>query len=207
MIAFLDGILAAPGPDAVIAIADGAVGLDVLLSERGAAALPAVGERVRLWTHLSVREDGWTLFGFLSREERTMFRLLVTVSGVGPKVALGMLSGATPAEIARSLANGDEKALARLPGIGKKSAARLVVELGQRVPQELAAVEAAVAAGRGPGGDRELEDALAVLTAMGLPLTRAETLLETVREATPELASDAQAWVRAALGGMDAPGR
>jgi Holliday junction DNA helicase RuvA len=205
VIAFVDGILIRAGTEAVIAVGEGAVGLDLLLSARGAGQLPQVGERVKLWTHLSVREDGWTLFGFPSVEERTMFRLLVSVSGVGPKVALGMLSGAAPADIARDLANGDEKALARLPGIGKKSAARLVVELGQRVPSDLVAT--VTAATPAAGAEGPLTDALAVLAAMGLPAARAETLLETVRQARPELADDAQAWVRAALTGLDAPGR
>lgn len=207
MIAFVDGILMSPGPDAVVAVGEGSVGLDVLLSVRGAAELPAVGERVRLWTHLSVREDGWTLFGFPTVEERTMYRLLIGVTGVGPKVALGMLSGAAPAEIAGHLARGDEKALARLPGIGKKSAARLVVELGQRVPTELTAVVAATADGGPARASSEFADALAVLTAMGLPSTRAEALLHETSRVEPALADDAQAWVRAALGGLESPGR
>ena len=96
--------------------------------------LPNMGEEIKLFTHLAVREDHWSLFGFVEAEERAMFRLLISVSGIGPKVALGMLSRATARDIAAFLRTGDEKALATLPGIGKKSAARLVVELGQRVP-------------------------------------------------------------------------
>jgi len=203
MIAFVDGTLVQGGREAVVAVSDGAVGLDLLMSDLGAEQLPAVGERVRLWTHLSVREDGWTLFGFPSLDERAMFRLLVSVTGVGPKVALGMLSGASPADIARYLASGDEKSLTKLPGIGKKSAARLVVELGQRVPAGLAAGETAVTA-QAVGG---LGEALDVLAAMGLPAVRAESLLLDARNARPDVADDVQTWVRAALSGMGSPGK
>jgi len=203
MIAFVDGTLVQGGREAVVAVSDGAVGLDLLMSDLGAEQLPAVGERVRLWTHLSVREDGWTLFGFPSLDERAMFRLLVSVTGVGPKVALGMLSGAAPTDIARFLATGDEKSLTKLPGIGKKSAARLVVELGQRVPAALAAGDTAATA-QAVGG---LGEALDVLAAMGLPAVRAESLLLDARNARPDVAEDVQTWVRAALSGMGSPGK
>jgi Holliday junction DNA helicase RuvA len=204
VIAFVDGILVQGGREAVVAVGDGGVGLDLALSERGAEKLPAVGERVRLWTHLSVREDGWTLFGFPALEERAMFRLLVTVSGIGPKVALGMLSGADAATIAGYLRNGDEKSLARLPGIGKKSAARLVVELGQRVAGALGSVAADARAGAGSG---PLGEALEVLQAMGVAPVQAEALLHQARKVRPEVADDVEAWIRAALGGLGAPGR
>ncbi|MCP4572595.1 MAG: Holliday junction branch migration protein RuvA [bacterium] len=195
MIAFVEGTLVESGPAAVVAVGGG-LGLDVQLSALGASHLPPVGESVRLWTHLAVREDAWSLYGFVTVEEREMFRLLITVSGVGPKVALGMLSKAAPEAIAAHLRTGDEKALTALPGIGKKSAARLVVELGQRVP------EAAAAAGdpaAPTGGDTALGEALAVLAAMGLPPARGEMALLKARRESPDLAEDTEAWVRAAL--------
>jgi Holliday junction DNA helicase RuvA len=133
-----------------------------------------------------------------------MFRLLVTVSGIGPKVALGMLSGADAATIAGYLRNGDEKSLARLPGIGKKSAARLVVELGQRVAGALGSVAADARAGAGSG---PLGEALEVLQAMGVAPVQAEALLHQARKVRPEVADDVEAWIRAALGGLGAPGR
>ena len=193
MIAFLDGILVSGGTEAVVAVGGG-LGLDVRVSALCAEALPAVGEPVRLWTHLAVREDAWSLYGFVDGAEREMFRLLITVSGVGPKVALGMLSRAAPDAIAGNLRTGDEKALAKLPGIGKKSAARLVVELGQRVPEITASAFAGGAADRGGLGE-----ALEVLGAMGLPPVRAEAALIRAREADAEVASNVENWVRAAL--------
>jgi len=195
MIAFVDGILVSGGTEAVVSV--GGLGLDVHVTALGAERLPAPGEAVRLWTHLAIREDAWSLYGFPDPDERAMFRLLISVSGVGPKAALGMLSAATPAEVARYLRTGDEKALAKLPGIGRKSAARLVVELGQRVP---AVPGPAAADGETErAGGAGLGDALAVLGAMGLPPARAEAALLKARGADPQVSDETERWVRAAL--------
>ncbi len=191
MISFLEGRLLTAGTEAVVQV--GGIGLQVQLSALTAELLPPPGQDVRLWTHLSVREDGWSLFGFIDPGEREMFRLLISVSGIGPKVAMSMLSRAPAAEIARYLGSGDEKALAGLPGIGKKSAARLVVELGRRVP-DLPAADGDLDAGSGP-----LSEGLAVLAAMGLPRALAENALRRARSEEPELAGDVEGWVRAAL--------
>ena len=196
MFAFLEGILVDGGTEAVIAVGGG-VGLDVQLSAVSAQQLPAAGQQVRLWTHLAVREDQWSLYGFVTQEERAMFRLLITVSGIGPKGAIGMLSKVTASDLALYLRTGDEKALTQLPGVGKKSAARLVVELGQRVPEMPGAgVEGAVAGAR-PGG--ALGEAAAVLGAMGMSPAQAELALHKARQANPEAAGDIETWVRAAL--------
>lgn len=203
MIAFLDGIVVSGGTDAVVSVGGG-IGLDVHLSEAAAAELPAPGEPVRLWTHLVVREDAWSLYGFLDPAERAMFRLLQTVSGVGPKVALGMLSKAGAAEIAACLRSGDEAQLARLPGIGKKTAARLVVELGNRVA-ELPGAAAGAAGGAGGALTEGASAALAVLGAMGLPPGQAEQALLRARQADPAAAEDTETWVRAALRQLRAP--
>ena len=192
---FLEGTLISGGTEAVVAVGGG-IGLDVVLSAQSAEQLPHPGEPVRLWTHLAVREDNWSLYGFVGADERAMFRLLISVSGVGPKVALGLLSRAKADEIASYLRTGDEKSLTGLPGIGKKSAARLVVELGQRVP-ELQNVAASGGAATGPGSG--LAEAMAVLGAMGLPPARAEQALVKARGENPDLASDLEAWVRVAL--------
>jgi len=195
MIAFLEGTLISGGTEAVVAVGGG-IGLDVQLSVLSAAKLPAPGEPVRLWTHLAVREDNWSLYGFVEAEERAMFRLLISVSGVGPKVALGMLSRAPGRDIAAYLRTGDEKALATLPGIGKKSAARLVVELGQRVPE-------AGIGDRGPDlvhtSPEGLAHAMSVLVAMGLPPARAEQALLRARQNQSDLEQDLEKWVKTAL--------
>ncbi|MBK6732903.1 MAG: Holliday junction branch migration protein RuvA [bacterium] len=195
MIAFLEGIVVTGGTDAVVSVGGG-IGLEVHLSTAAAAELPAPGEPVRLWTHLVVREDAWSLYGFLDPSERGMFRLLQTVSGIGPKVALGMLSKAGATEIAACLRGGDESALSRLPGIGKKTAARLVVELGNRLPELPQAGDGTGAAGARSAGAAA---ALAVLGAMGLAPGQAEQALQRAKQADPAAAADTETWVRAAL--------
>lgn len=199
MIAFLDGILAAAGTEAIVTIGGG-VGLDVRISAMSADRLPAVGQPVKLWTHLTVREDNWSLYGFIDAEERAMFRLLISVSGVGPKVAMGMLSKVSGDEIAQALRTGDEKALVRLPGIGKKSAARLIVELGQKIPESvLGGMDISGELATAPGG---LSEALAVLQAMGLQPAQAEQALMKARQNNPEVAENLEGWVRSALRGI-----
>ncbi|MEN8007718.1 MAG: Holliday junction branch migration protein RuvA [Candidatus Krumholzibacteriota bacterium] len=196
MIAFLEGTLVTGGTEAVVSVGGG-IGLDVQLSSLSAEQLPAPGEPVRLWTHLAVREDNWSLYGFVEAEERSMFRLLISVSGVGPKVALGMLSRASGRDIASYLRTGDEKSLTRLPGIGKKSAARLVVELGQRVPEaDLGEGPAGISAGGAPDGMRQ---ALAAMGAMGLAPARAEQALLRARQVDDQIDRDLERWVKAAL--------
>lgn len=197
MFAFLDGKLISGGTEAVVAVGGG-IGLDVQLSAVSAAQLPEPGVEVRLWTHLAVREDQWSLYGFVSQEERAMFRLLITVSGIGPKVALGMLSKVPAAELALYLRTGDEKALTRLPGVGRKSAARLVVELGQRVPTEIGP-PGEPGAGAATTADGPLLEAVAVLGAMGLGPGPAEQALLRARREDPVLAENLENWVRAAL--------
>ena len=159
-----------------------------------------MGQPIKLWTHLTVREDNWSLYGFIDAEERAMFRLLISVTGVGPKVAMGMLSKASGDVIAQALRMGDEKALVRLPGIGKKSAARLIVELGQKVPDlVLGGIDQAGGQMAAPGG---LSEALSVLQAMGLAPVAAEQALMKARQSNPEVAEDLEVWVRAALRGI-----
>lgn len=202
MIAFLDGILVAGGCEAVVAVGGGGIGLDVHLSANSSGQLPVLGAKVRLWTHLSVREDQWNLYGFIDEAERAMFRLLISVSGIGPKVALGMLSKATPADLAHYLRSGDEKSLMALKGVGKKSAARLVVELSSRIPEDLVAPLDGAAMGPGPGSAApggSLGEAIAVLGAMGLPPGQAETALQKARQISPEITDSIEDWVRAAL--------
>ncbi len=200
MIAFVEGTLVEAGPPAVVAVGDGGVGLALQLTTRASAELPAAGARVRFWTHLVTREDGWTLYGFPGREELALFRLLIGVNGVGPKLALSALSGASAAEIVLYLRSGDEQGLTRLPGIGRKTAARLVVELGERAAQELGAM-ALSGSGRdgSSGGADPLREAMAVLEAMGLPPARAEQALRAARERDAGAVVDVENWVRRAL--------
>ena len=128
MIAFLDGTLA--GKTLASAFVNvGGVGFDVGMSQAGLAKLPATGEHVTVHTYLQVRDDGMSLFGFLSLEEKALFEKLITVSGVGPKVALAALSSYAPSQLADLIAAQDVAAVQRIPGVGKKTASRIILEL------------------------------------------------------------------------------
>ena len=132
MIGFLRGQLVAKQPPTVLIDVNG-VGYDVDVPMSTFFQLPALGEDVRIFTHLAVREDAHTLYGFASEDERRLFRTLLKVSGIGAKLALGILSGASAEEFVAAVQRGDVAALTRLPGIGKKTAERLVVELRDRL--------------------------------------------------------------------------
>ncbi|MBQ9043696.1 MAG: Holliday junction branch migration protein RuvA [Eggerthellaceae bacterium] len=128
MIAFLDGTVA--GKTLVSAFVNvNGVGFEVGMSSSGLAKLPPVGERVVVHTYMQVRDDGMSLFGFLSLEEKALFEKLITVSGVGPKVALAALSSYAPDQLADLIAAQDVAAVQRIPGIGKKTASRIILEL------------------------------------------------------------------------------
>jgi Holliday junction DNA helicase RuvA len=142
MIASLRGELAHVGKDAVVVDVNG-VGYQVLLSQRHLAELPELGGTVRLHTHLVHREDAMILIGFPSLEERELFLLLTGVSGVGAKTALGLLSALTVPEVVGSVVGNDPRALARAPGVGKKTAERIVLELREKLREGQPSREAA----------------------------------------------------------------
>ena len=111
------------------------VGYEVLVSLGTFFDLPEIGAGVTLHTHFVVRDDAQLLFGFSSLQERILFRTLIKVNGVGPKMALGILSGMTAGEFAHAIRNDDVATLVRLPGVGKKTAERLIVEMKDRMPK------------------------------------------------------------------------
>lgn len=131
MIAFVNGRVAAAGPDGAV-IEVGGVGLSVLCSPATLAGL-RVGDHAHVATSLVVREDSLTLYGFADDDERSVFELLQTASGVGPRVALAMLATHTPNTLRRAVATEDVTALTKVPGIGKKGAQRIVLELKDRL--------------------------------------------------------------------------
>jgi Holliday junction DNA helicase RuvA len=132
MIGFLSGKLQSRTDDTLI-VNVGGVGFRVRVSTSTSAGLGAIGSEVQLFTHLRVREDELSLYGFATEEELHLFEMLMTVSGVGPKVALGVLSAAPIATLKIALAEGNVDALTAVPGIGKKTAQRLVLELKGKI--------------------------------------------------------------------------
>ena len=136
MIGRLTGTLAAKTPPQVL-VDVGGVGYEVDVPMSSFYNLPALGERVTLLTHFVVREDAQVLFGFLSQEERSTFRLLVKISGVGPRTALSILSGLSVDELARAVSLQESARLIKVPGIGKKTAERLLLELKGKLGPDL----------------------------------------------------------------------
>jgi Holliday junction DNA helicase RuvA len=142
--------------------------------------LPAVGEEVKLLTHLVVREDAHVLYGFASEDERRLFRSLIKVSGVGPKIALALLSGISVAAFAECIQREDIAALTRVPGVGRKTAERLIVELRDR----LAAAGATGPTGIRAAGATAESEAYNALVALGYRPAEATRLLKAVGPGT-----------------------
>ena len=132
MIGRLRGTIAAKEVDRTV-LDVGGVGYEVAVTPRALAELPGVGEQAVLHTHLHVREDQMSLFGFTADEERDLFRLLLGASGVGPKVALAMCGTLRPAELKQAVMTEDTDTLTMVPGIGKRTAQKLIIELRPRL--------------------------------------------------------------------------
>ncbi len=179
MIGFLEGRIASKAPPQ-LTIDVGGVGYEVEAPMSTFYHLPAVGGAVRLLTHLVVREDAHVLYGFATEEERGLFRNLLKVSGVGPKIALALLSGLSADAFARCIQHQDAAALTRVPGIGRKTAERLIVEMRDRlsVPGE-----AANAPGRPPPASPAGE-AFDALVALGYRPAEASRLLGAIAPGT-----------------------
>ncbi len=159
MIGRLTGLLAAKQPPQIL-LDVGGVGYEIDVPMSSFYHLPALGERVSLVTHLVVREDAQQLFGFLSEKERTAFRELIRITGIGPKLALSVLSGMNVDELAQCVALQDAARLTRVPGIGRKTAERLLLELKGKLADALPSGGAPAAAG-------VTTDALHALLALG----------------------------------------
>jgi len=134
MYAFINGIVAEKTSDSIV-IDAGGVGYEIQCSTATLAAAPATGEKMKVYTILNVREDAMELFGFYSKEEKSMYLRLRSVSGVGPRTALSILSSLSVRDISIALISGDANALTKVPGIGKKTAQRLVLELRDKVEE------------------------------------------------------------------------
>jgi len=132
MIAFLEGVIEDKAGDRVVVAVNG-TGYEVLVPTQTLGRLPAVGRRTRVYTRVQIRDEAMVMFGFASLDERQLFDYLVTVSGVGPKMALAVLSVLSPDALRRAIAAGDVDALCLAPGVGKKVAGRIVLELKDRV--------------------------------------------------------------------------
>lgn len=167
--------------------------------------LPAIGQEVVLHTHFAVREDAQQLFGFWTRDERELFRTLVRVSGVGPKLALAILSGMDADEFVLCVQRNDASALVRIPGVGKKTAERLIVEMRDRLREwrpDLAAVRGAPAPDVAAAGrNRMLADAESALIALGY---KPQEAARAISAAQADGVETSEELIRRALKGMGA---
>lgn len=150
--------------------------------------LPAAGKDVILHTHLVVREDAQLLYGFYTLQERSMFRSLIRISGVGPKMALAILSGMAVDEFARTVSTADIAALTRMPGVGKKTAERLVVEMKDKLGDWAGELTPAGLPADAPRGERQLtQEAETALIALGYKPQEAARLISAALKANPQI--------------------
>lgn len=188
MISALRGEVLVRRPDHVVIEAAG-VGYRLAISAETLKAVPATGREAFLHAELIARDDSLTLYGFASEEERDLFGQLISVSGIGPRVAIAVLSGGAPRDLLRAIASGDAKRFQAVPGIGKRTAERIIVELRERVSE---ALEEDVAMGVGEAPDQRAM-ARDGLVNLGYAQIEAEQLLDEVE------GTDAEELIGAAL--------
>ena len=183
MIASVRGEVLVRRPDHVV-IESGGVGYRLAVSAETLKSVPARGKEASLHAHLVARDDSLSLYGFASEDERDLFLHLTSVSGIGPKVAVAILSGGAPRDLLRAIAAGDAKRFQAAPGVGKRTAERLIVELREKIAGELS--EGATAGDAGTAEDDRRTLARDGLMHLGYTLTEAERLLEGIEGASAE---------------------
>jgi len=188
MINFLHGKLIEALPTQVTVDVNG-VGYEALIPLSSFDKLPAPGSDVKLLTHLAIRDDAHVLYGFMTTQEREMFRLLIhTVSGIGPKIALNILSGMNVTALRGAVASSDVKALAQISGVGRKTAERIVVELRDKIGAagawEALSAERALSA-----ADQKINDAVLALLALGFKQPEAHEAVRSIAGALGEKAT------------------
>jgi Holliday junction DNA helicase RuvA len=197
MIHHLEGTLLEGTPTHVVIDVNG-VGYEVLIPLSSFDKLPQPGGRLKLLTHLAIREDAHVLYGFVTAAERDLFRLLIhNVSGIGPKIALNVLSGISIAAFRGAVAANDVRALSQVSGVGKKTAERIVVELRDKLGQS-AVWEAASAARTASPQEQKFNDALLALMALGYKQPEAAEMVKGAAAVLGETATTDQL-VRASL--------
>lgn len=206
MIGWMRGEVADPWQQAsrcgLLLICQG-VGYEVQVSQRLWVRLPAEGSALTLHVHQSIREDGWTLFGFESRPERDLFRELVAVSGVGPQMGMALLGAMEVADLVTAIVEGDGRRLSQAPGVGKRTAERLCLELRQKLVQRFSvlvpglapAESGGVAEGAGFAGGGLGEEIQATLLAMGYDHREIQAALRAVAAGGLDPAADPERWL------------
>ncbi len=190
MIALLSGKIAYKGISHIVVDTQG-VGYRVFIPLTTFYELPEAGETVTLHIHTSVKEDAINLFGFYTREERELFQMMISVSGIGPKVAMNILSGISSPELLEAISGGNLAKLITIPGIGRKMAERLILELKEKAAKKMAADQLPVADARQKQNDMIREDVLSALVNLGYKANTARGALDKIaRDTEGELAMD-----------------
>ncbi len=177
MMDFVEGVLVSKSPSNAV-VKSGGIGIRGIISLNTYDDLPSLNAQVKLWTFLQIREEELTVFAFSTQEERWLFRHLISVNGIGPRLAITMLSAAKPDVLRRSIADGDSDRLKTIPKIGTKIAERIVLELRKKLGEELP--EFATAPVAGPAG--EIRSAVDALNALGFTRAEAEKAVESARK-------------------------
>ncbi|GJQ62042.1 MAG: Holliday junction ATP-dependent DNA helicase RuvA [Melioribacteraceae bacterium] len=180
MIGFVEGKIASKKPTEVLVNVNG-IGYKVRIAVTVFDELPAAGENILLHTYLSVREDALELFGFLHDSDRELFKLLISVNGIGPKLAQSILSGIRGSELQSAISEGNISRIVAIPGIGKKTAERLVVELKDKIEKTIdTEIDYSV------GGSAK-SDAIAALVSLGYSLKNAEKTVLSIMESNSDI--------------------
>jgi Holliday junction DNA helicase RuvA len=178
MISRLTGILAAKRAPQILIDCNG-VGYEADVSMTTYYQLPEVGQQLSIWTHLLIKDDSHSLVGFCGEAERRMFRQLIRINGVGPKMALAILSGIDDQQFALCIANGDVAMLTRIPGVGKKTAERLIIEMRDKVDALMGDSANVVIA---PGDHSAASEAVEALQALGYRSSDAEKMIRLAQQ-------------------------
>ena len=190
MIAMLSGKIAYKGISHIVVDVSG-VGYRVFIPLATFYALPEAGETVSLHIHTSVKEDAIHLFGFYTQQERELFQLMISVSGIGPKIAMGILSGISSQELLEAISGGHVTKLITIPGVGRKMAERLILELKEKVIKKMAAESISMSDPRKNLSDAMREDVLSALVNLGYKQTVAKDAIDKVAsDLQGELAMD-----------------
>ena len=196
MIAHLRGVLLAKSPNQVVVECAG-VGYDVAISVATFSSLPAEGAETKLHIYTRVAEDQLALYGFAEKTEKRLFEKLLTISGIGPKLAITVLSGIDAARLVTAIRGGDHASLVRIPGIGKKTAERVVLELKDKL-DDLATAPVSTAVGA-PDYGATGEDALSALVNLGYQRPVAQKAIEAALEREPGAKDTFEKLFRAAM--------
>lgn len=203
MIAYVNGIVEYI-EDGLCVVDVNGIGYNVNISGSTMDRMPGIGEAVKLYTYTNVKEDAFTLFGFLSRDELNLFKMLITVNGIGPKGGLSILSVMTPDDLRFAIMAGDSKSLSKAPGIGKKTAERITLELRDKLK---VSEDELLGGGSAPSMSDSVSDfdssardeAVAALVALGYNSTDSMKAVRKVLAASPEAGEDTEKLLKLAL--------